>query len=147
MDLLSQSCTTQGFAAYNAFQTKGRNYCDWHPTNQFLPLPVEVFGCLHKHANAFLHNCANTIWSLKGPEGSLLFVLVIFLWQKKSITLQRLQTSSILSQVVAISLVITRLPPLQRHISHLHDQLIASDQFLIWKNTTDLLQAVDFWHG
>jgi hypothetical protein len=28
MDLLSQSCTTQGFAAYNAFQTKGRNYCD-----------------------------------------------------------------------------------------------------------------------
>ncbi len=31
-----------------------------------------------------------------------------------------------------------------KHIACLHDQLIASSQFLIWKNTTDLLQVVDF---
>jgi hypothetical protein len=30
----------------------------------------------------FLHNCANVIWSLKGQEGLLIFVLVIFFQQK-----------------------------------------------------------------
>jgi hypothetical protein len=31
------------------------------PTYQFLPLTIDVFGCLHKHANVFLHDCANAI--------------------------------------------------------------------------------------
>jgi hypothetical protein len=113
MDLLSRSCTTQGFVAYNAFQTKEWSYFDWHPANQFLPLPMEVFECLHKHVNVLLHNCANPIWSLKRPEGCPLFVLIIFHRQKNSIKLQRLQTSSILTRVVAIGLVTSQLPPLQ----------------------------------
>jgi hypothetical protein len=52
----------------------------------------------------FLHNYANAIWSLKGPKGLPLFGLVTFFGQKFSITLQRPQTSSILSQVVAVRL-------------------------------------------
>jgi hypothetical protein len=36
------------------------------------PLTMEVFGCLHKHVDVFLHKCANAIWSLKGQEGSYL---------------------------------------------------------------------------
>ncbi len=46
----------------------------------------------------------------KGPS---LFVLVTFLHQKISITLQRMQSSSILNWVVAIGLVISQLPPFQ----------------------------------
>jgi hypothetical protein len=50
----------------------------WHPINQFLPLTIEVFGCLNKHYNVFLHDYANAIWSLKGIENihpwSLFFV-------------------------------------------------------------------------
>jgi hypothetical protein len=26
------------------------------PLDQFLPLAIEVFGCLHKHAHVFLHD-------------------------------------------------------------------------------------------
>jgi hypothetical protein len=89
-DLLPQSCATQGFVASDAVQAKGRNYCNQHPIDQFLPLTIKLFGCLHKHVDVFLHNCVNAIWSLKGPKGSHLSTLVIFLHQKVLITLQRM---------------------------------------------------------
>jgi hypothetical protein len=45
----------------------------------------------------------------RGPSS---FCLVTFLWQKFLITLQKLQTSSILSQAVAIGLATSQLPPI-----------------------------------
>jgi hypothetical protein len=42
-------------------------------------LIMEMFVNLHKQVDVFLHNCANAIWNLKGPEGPPLFVLVTFL--------------------------------------------------------------------
>jgi hypothetical protein len=51
--------------------------------------------------------CAHGIWILKGLKGLPFFVLVIFFWQKQLITLQRLQTSSILSWVVTKGLTIS----------------------------------------
>jgi len=56
-----------------------RTYYNRHRIDQFLPLTIEVFGCLHKHSNVFLHNCANAICSLKGIEGLHLSTLVTFL--------------------------------------------------------------------
>jgi hypothetical protein len=47
-DLFPQSCTTQRFVASNAIQAKERSYCNQHPTNQFLPLVIEVFECVHE---------------------------------------------------------------------------------------------------
>ncbi len=111
-DLFPWSCTIQRFDASDAIQTKESNYCDQYPTNQFLLLTNEVFRCLHKQTNVFFHNCANAIWSLKGPEGLHLFVLVTFFHLKISITLQKIQASSILSQATTIGLLIFRLPPL-----------------------------------
>jgi hypothetical protein len=66
-------------------------------TDTPLIITIKVFGCLYKHANVFLHNCAKAIWSLKGQEGLHLSILVTFHLQKVSITLQRMQTCSILS--------------------------------------------------
>jgi hypothetical protein len=63
-----------------------------------------VFGCLDKQANAFLHDCANAMWNFKGPKGLSLFVLVTFLCKKISITLQRMQATSILSWAVTVGL-------------------------------------------
>jgi hypothetical protein len=63
-------------------QAKERNYCNWHSTNQFLFLAIEVFGCLHKYVDVFLHNYANAIQSLKRIEGLHLFTLVTFFHQK-----------------------------------------------------------------
>jgi hypothetical protein len=52
-DLLPWSCATQGFDAFNVAQAKKMNYHDWHPIDQFVPLTIEVFGCLHKQADVF----------------------------------------------------------------------------------------------
>jgi len=60
-DLLPWTCATQGLAASNVIQTKEKNYRNWHPTNQLLPLAIEVFGCLHKDVDVFLHDYANAI--------------------------------------------------------------------------------------
>jgi hypothetical protein len=77
----------------------------------------------------FLHDCANAIWSLKGTKGFHLSTLVTCLRQKLSITLEKMQMFSILNQVIAIGLVMARLPPLQ-------------DTFPI--STIDLLQVINF---
>jgi hypothetical protein len=47
--------------------------CNRHPKNDFIPLVIEIFGCLHQHVNDFFHHCANMAWSTKG--------LVVFLFQ------------------------------------------------------------------
>jgi len=59
------------------------------------------------------------------------FVLVSFLWQKNSITVQRLQASSILSWAIDVGLTTSWLPP------HQNTPPIS---------TTNLLQAIDFWY-
>jgi hypothetical protein len=82
-------CTTQGFVTSDVTQAKEKNYHNRHPIDQFLPLAIEVFGCLHKHADVFLHNHANVIWNLKGTKSPHLFTLVTFLHWKVSITWQR----------------------------------------------------------
>jgi hypothetical protein len=48
VDLFPWSYTTPGFTTSNASQAKEKNYHDQHHTNQFLPLAIEVFGCLLK---------------------------------------------------------------------------------------------------
>jgi len=87
------------------------SYCDQHYIDQFFPLEIEVFECLYKQANVILHDCANVIWSLKGLKRFHLSILVIFFHQKISITLQRMQASSILSWAIAIALAAYQLPP------------------------------------
>jgi hypothetical protein len=88
------------------------SYHNQHPIDQFLPLTIDVFGCLLKQADVFLHNHANAIWSFKGPKGPPFSISVTFLCQRISITLQRMQTSSILNQAIVIGLATSQLPPL-----------------------------------
>jgi hypothetical protein len=74
----------------------------------------------------FLQDCGNAIWSLKGPKGPNLFVLVTLFRHKISITLQRMQAFSISSQMVTIGLTTSQLP----HVG---------SRFLTWRITADLL--------
>jgi hypothetical protein len=53
VDLLPWSCTTQRFVASNVVQAKQWSYCDRHLADQFLPLAVDVFGCLHNRWMCF----------------------------------------------------------------------------------------------
>jgi hypothetical protein len=129
MDLLRRSCTTQSFIAYEVAQAKKRSYHHWHPTNHFLLLAIEVFRCLDKQIDVFLHDCANVMSNFKGTKSLSPFFFVIFRCKKISITLQRMQASSILSWVVTVGLVTSQLPPLQ---------------YAPPITTTDLLQAVSW---
>jgi hypothetical protein len=52
-NLLPQSCVTQRFVAFDTIESKEMNYCNRHPIDQFFPLVIEIFGCLHKHADMF----------------------------------------------------------------------------------------------
>jgi hypothetical protein len=99
----------------------------------------------------FLHNYANAIWSLKEPKCLPFFVLVTFLWQKISITLLRLQASSILGWVTTVGLVTSWFPPFQNTPSISTTNLLQVTDFWYETNMTELLQAsifdMDrFWH-
>jgi hypothetical protein len=115
-DLLLQSCVTQRFLAFNATKAKEKNYHNWQPIDQFLPLAIEVFGCLHKHADVFLHDCANSFQSLKVIKGPHLSTLIIFFCQKVSITLQRMQKYSIFSWAITVGITTFQLPPYKTHL-------------------------------
>jgi hypothetical protein len=58
---LPRSCPTQGFIVFDVTQAKKQRYHEWHLSDQFLPLVMKIFGCLHKQVDVFLHNYANAI--------------------------------------------------------------------------------------
>jgi hypothetical protein len=133
-NLFFWSCAIQEFVALDVVQAKEFFYCNWYwdPIYKSLPLAIEIFGCLHKHADVFLHYYANAIQSLKGIKCLHLSTLVSFLHQKVSITIQKMQMSFILSRaIVVVGLVTPWFQPLQ-------------DTPPI--TTIDLLLAIDFWH-
>jgi hypothetical protein len=73
-DLFLHSCVIQRFVTFDLTQAKEKSFHNRHPIDQFLPLAIEVFVCLHDYANA--------IWSLKGLESFHLSTLVIFFVKK-----------------------------------------------------------------
>ncbi len=59
-------------------QEKIVSYCDRHLKDDFIPLVVEIFGCLHQQANDFLHCIDVLTWH--GQQRALevlLFLLYI----------------------------------------------------------------------
>ncbi len=123
-NLLPWSCTTQA---------KENSYCNWHPTNQFLPLAIEIFDCLHKHVDVFIHDCANAIWSLKRTKGPSSFYLGHFFSSK---SFNHITTcENVFHLKLGDSCTLNYFPtstPL-KHTSHHHGQPIASCQILICK--------------
>jgi hypothetical protein len=97
-------------------------------------LTMEVFGCLHNQVDVYLHNCANAISSLKGPNGPP-FLSWLFFFDKKFQShykgCKHLPSTS-------------QFPPLHDTSPISTIDFITNGQFFIWKNMADLLQAVDF---
>jgi hypothetical protein len=44
------------FLVSEVVQAKEKSYHDRHPTDHFLSLAIEVFGCLDKQVDVFLHD-------------------------------------------------------------------------------------------
>jgi hypothetical protein len=128
MNLLPRSCASQGFATLDVAQAKERSYHNRHPTDQILPLAIEIFGCLHKHVDVFLHDCANAIWSLKGDRTFIFLPLSLFFVKffdhiTKDANIFHLKSGD----SRRLSYFLTSTP--SRHTSHHHNQPIARCQF------------------
>jgi hypothetical protein len=114
-------------------QTKKKNYYNQHPIDQFFPLEIKIFECLHIQANVFLHNSANVVWNLKGLESLHIFCLDYFS------SLKDFNHITKDASIFHLKLGGGRKPnyfptstPLQ-HTSHHHGQPIASDRFSLDK--------------
>jgi len=83
VDLLHQSCATRRFVPFEIVQAKERSYHDRHPIYHFLPFTIEVFGCLNKKIDMFLHNCTKPCGTSKGQK-ALLFLFWLLFSIKKS---------------------------------------------------------------
>jgi hypothetical protein len=79
------------------------------------------------------------VW--KGQK-ALLFLFLFFIFDKKILSHCRGCKHSKLGGSGRSNYSLTFTP--LEHISHLHDQVIASDGFCIWEKTIDLLQVIDF---
>jgi hypothetical protein len=84
-------------------QTKDGFYHDQFPTDIFLPIAIEVVGCLHQQEDGFLHRCVNMAWGAKGTRSSPLLVLHSFYKQGVVVALQQAQAISILKRAIRIS--------------------------------------------
>jgi hypothetical protein len=78
----------------------------------------------------FVHDCANAILELQKIKGPSSFCFNFFFHKFFSIILQRMETSSILSRVITVSLVTSWLSPIQNAPPI---------------TTADLLQAIGCW--
>jgi hypothetical protein len=92
----------------------------------------------------FLHDCANAIWSLKGPKGAAPFYFGYFFSTK---ILNHITKDAKIFHIKSNDsrkprYFLTSIP--SKHTSHHHSQPIASDWFLTWRNMLDLLHAINF---
>jgi hypothetical protein len=128
----------------HATQAKEMNYCNWHFVNQFLLLAVDIFGCFLNMSMCFYMTVPMPFGTWRGQK-VFIFTLVTFFRKKTSMTLQRMQTSSILSQVIVVNLVTSQLPPLQDTPPIIAVDILKVVKF--WQvNMTDLSQVVGYGH-
>lgn len=78
MDLVLHIALFRGMARMVVIQAKERLYQDQYPTNLFLLLAIEIFGCLHQQIDNFLYHCVNMAWVAKASRSLPLLILHAF---------------------------------------------------------------------
>jgi hypothetical protein len=74
VDLLPWTTLTLRFTTSKVVHIKERTYKERVATkNKFMPLGIEVFGCLHKQVDTFLQVSSFNTWRMKGSQGPPLF--------------------------------------------------------------------------
>ncbi len=79
------------------------SYRNQHPKDDFIPLVVKIFGCLHQHVDNFLHQCANMAWSTKGSKGFSLSILHSYYKQWVLVALQKIQITIVLQHATVVA--------------------------------------------
>jgi hypothetical protein len=144
VELLHQSCTTQGFVAFDAAQAKKTELSRSTFRRSIPPFSNgSIWMFTYKSGCVFtqLCQCYLEFEKIKWPSS---FYFGYFSSAKdfnhivKATNIFHLKSGGSHRP----SYFPTSTP--SRHTSHLHDQLIANGRFWIWKNMVDLLQAIDF---
>jgi hypothetical protein len=76
------------------------SYYNQHLKDDFIPLIIEIFICLHQQVNNFFHRFANMAWSMKGFRSFPLVIICSFYRQRVSMALRRIQVAIILHWVI-----------------------------------------------
>ncbi len=65
-NIILRVASSWGMITMIATQANVVLYCNRHLEDNFILLAIEIFGCLHQHADDFLHQRANMAWLAKG---------------------------------------------------------------------------------
>jgi hypothetical protein len=57
-NMVQQTSTTTTHAATMVAQEKTQSYAEQAPSNDFIPLAIETYGCLHSCFDSFLITCS-----------------------------------------------------------------------------------------
>ncbi len=58
IDMVQQALMTTTHAMMIVVQEKTWSYTEWAPSDDFIPLAIETYGCLHFRFDSFLITCA-----------------------------------------------------------------------------------------
>jgi hypothetical protein len=59
--MVQRASTTTTHEVMMAIQEKTREYAKQTPCDNFIPLAIDTYGCLHSHFDSFFTTCAQTI--------------------------------------------------------------------------------------
>jgi hypothetical protein len=91
-------------------QEKNRSYIEQTPSDDFTPLAIEMYGCLHFHFDSFLIVYAQTTIAHHQQSSLIPSMLVFYYGQHVSITLQHAQAIAILQRTTTLGRGSSSLP-------------------------------------
>ncbi|KAL3682484.1 hypothetical protein R1sor_000506 [Riccia sorocarpa] len=95
-----------------AAQAKVRDYADRDPSDDFIPLALETYGCLHPRFDAFIVQCAHDMLSRSSHIPLPPSLLITSYRQRIAVALQRSHALAILQRATAVTAASSSLPPL-----------------------------------
>jgi hypothetical protein len=133
VNLFRWSYATWRLVAFKVAHAKKRSYCNRHPIGHFFHLTIEVFGCLDKQVDVFLHDCANVMWNFKEPRGLPFFVLVFFPFENFNYITKNTSILHLKSSNNGSSNYFSTSTP-SKHTLHQHNQPPTNDRLLRYKD-------------
>jgi hypothetical protein len=109
-NMVQQTSTTTTHATTMVAQEKTQSYVEQAPNNDFIPLAIEMYGCLHFHFHLFLIVCAWTT-IMRHQQSSLVpSTFISHYRQHVSIALQHAQAITIFQRATTLGRGSSSLP-------------------------------------
>ncbi len=103
INLVQQASMTTTHWATVATQDKEWSYTKWVLRNDFIPLAIKTYNCLHPHFGYFLSSCVHASIACHQQTSLVPSMLIFYFKQQMSIAFQRAQAITIFQQVATLS--------------------------------------------